>query len=153
MDGESKCFAAIGDGLESISWERLYCIEVQKFSTPDVCASEPEPSNSRFSRVGKPASDQLGQGRSGWERFALIYDAHDRTPAQLQHEVLRLLEGEAGRFRLDVFYWAGEMVTPRTGRLMGRGEDFLYSDNPRGDIVLKSEESIEFEIQNGREEE
>jgi len=39
------------------------------------------------------------------------------------------------------------MVTPKAGRLMGRGQDFLYYENPQGSVIARIKEPIEFEIQ------
>ena len=156
---ELESLALVGNQLDTVAWERLYRLEIQKFSTPVALASEAAPaaSDSRFSRVGRRGSLTVGRPPAGpgggprWRRFALVYDVHDRTPAQLKGDVLGLLEGETGRFRINVFYWSGDMVTPESGRLSGRGKDFIYSDSPRGDIVSRVEEPIEFEIENGED--
>lgn len=152
---ESKNLISVGDQLESVAWERLYRLEIQKFSPPVALAPEagPTPPVSRFARSGRPSplSRRPAPSRDrdpSWSRLALVYDVHDRTAEQLKEDVLGLLEGEIGRFRIFVFYWEGGMVMPRTGRLMGKGQDFLYSDNPRGDIVSVAEDPIEFEIEN-----
>lgn len=153
MAGDEKGLALIGQ-LESISWQRLYRLEIQKFEAPGALAPEPAPPvpASRFSRIGQssPAStaaSSAGEDAPGWRRLALVYDVHDRTPEHLKKDVLGLLEGETGRFRIYVFYWEGDMLTPSTGKLMGRGEDFLYSGNPRGDTVSVAKDPIEFEIE------
>ena len=139
-----------GDDIESMALERLYRLEIQKWETPSVYASAPAPSSgaSRFARAGAPSPSPAPEPTQdpSWQRFGLIYDVHDRTPEQLIAEVEQLLEGETGRFRILSYYWEGQMATPQTGKLMGRGEDFLYSRNPQGETIVCSEETIEFEL-------
>ena len=114
----------ISNQLEGFTWNRLYRLEIQKLETPAASASR----------------------AASWRMFALVYDVCAQTPEQLRCEVLRLLDGEAGEFRIHVLYWDGDMVTPQTVRLMGKGENFLYNTNPRGSVILRSENPIEFEI-------
>ncbi len=70
----------------------------------------------------------------------------DRSPTQLIDDAMALLEGETGEFRILVYYWDGEMTRPTPGKLLGKGIDFLYSPNPRGDLILLADDMIEFEL-------
>lgn len=141
------------DGLESVTWQRLYRLEIQKLESPVAGASTHTsgPRASRFERAGRPtltrgSRPQPPHEDPRWRRFALIYDVHDRSTDELMQDVLDAVEGETKRFRVRIFYWEGNMVTPEAGKLLGRGQDFLYSDNPRGETISMVEEPIEFEI-------
>ena len=74
------------------------------------------------------------QSPAGFERFAC------------EPQIRIGLEGETGEFRILVYYWDGDMARPTPGKLLGKGSDFLYSPNPRGDLILLADEMIEFEL-------
>jgi len=128
---------SISDMIKGVPWERLYRLEVQRKIEKPV-ASAPE---SRFTQAGwlRPSFY--------WQRVALIYDVHDKTHEQLVELVVDAVEDEAaGQLRVVAYAWEGQMMTPEAGRLMGKGEDFLYSSNPRGNTIVKFDEAIEFDI-------
>jgi len=139
------------DKLAGLSFERLYRLEIQKKQSPGAFASEPTRPQSRFARVGKhaPSVDEppKPQEDPAWSRVGLVYDVFDRSPTQLIDDAMALLEGETGEFRILVYYWDGQMERPEPGKIMGKGDDFMYSKNPRGDIVLLADQMIEFELE------
>lgn len=146
-----ESIARIASGkLAGLPFERLYRLEIQKKQTPAALASEPTRPQSRFARVGKqaPSVDEppKPQEDPAWKRVGLVYDVFDRSPMQLIDDAMALLEGETGEFRILVYYWDGDMARPTPGKLLGKGSDFLYSPNPRGDLVLLADEMIEFEL-------
>lgn len=128
------------DPLDDFAWERLYRLEIQKLENTDAYA--PEAAKSRFDKY--TTMDDV------WRRVALIYDVHDRTPSQLLELVQDAIEGESGRFRILIFYWEGQMSTVQTGKLMGRGQDFVYSNNPRGETISVADKCIEFDLKDVR---
>ncbi len=154
MDEKILAPIVLGE-LGKLKWDRLYRLEIQKFHPPAACASAAEPV-SRFARAGSPTapaptSTSIEPDSPSWRRFGLVYDVHSLTQEQLIEAAMAVLEGESGRFRIFIYYWEGDMVTPQAGRLMGRGQDFLYSDNPQGSVIARIKEPIEFEMNDGPE--
>ena len=151
MDAEPHIAKIASDKLAGLSFERLYRLEIQKKQSPGAFASEPTRPQSRFARVGKhaPSVDEppKPQEDPAWSRVGLVYDVFDRSPTQLIDDAMALLEGETGEFRILVYYWDGQMERPEPGKIMGKGDDFMYSKNPRGDIVLLADQMIEFELE------
>jgi len=149
---DEKILAPIVLGeLGKLKWDRLYRLEIQKFHPPAACASAAEPV-SRFARAGITTTtahetSSIEVDETSWKRFGLVYDVHSLTQEQLIDAAMEMLEGEVGRFRIIIYYWEGDMVTPKAGRLMGRGQDFLYSENPQGSVIARIKEPIEFETQ------
>lgn len=133
---------------DELTWERLYRIELQRaIPAPAACAPEPSsPTAQRFAANARAPDESQSKDERRWETVALFYDLHDRTLPQILEEISELLEGEVGTFRVQIYYWDGRMETPTPGRLMGRGENFLYSSNPRGDTVQRMEPPTEFEL-------
>lgn len=150
MGATEKSIARIASNkLADLSFERLYRLEIQKKQMPVASASEAPRPQSRFERVGKPSArrEPTVQEDTSWTRVGLVYDVFDRSPSQLIGDAMAILEGEAGQFRILIYYWSGQMERPEPGKLMGKGDDFMYSKNPRGDIVLLADEMIEFELE------
>ncbi len=149
MTDENALVRALEDG--GISFERLYRIELER-AVPAPVTSAPKPASAtarRFATVTvgrRPTRPPASPDPPRWERVALFYDLHDRTMDQMLEEISSTLEGESGRWRIQVFYWDGRIETPVPGRLMGQGEDFLYSYNPRGDIILRMDPPIELDL-------
>ena len=137
---------ALVRALESadITFERLYRIEIQRaLDAPAAYAPQ-----SRFARVSMTRGRRPEQGPAepDWKTVAMLYDLHDRRMPEIVAEVSELLRGAAGRHRLQIFYWSGIMRAPTATRIMGSGESFLYSPNPRGDLVLRLEPPIELDL-------
>ena len=134
-----------------ITFERLYRIELERaVGAPVACAPEASSlSARRFFAAGQRPAPQVRP--ASWVVVAMFYDLHDRTLPQILDEIEGVLEDETGLWRITVYYWSGIIRTPTPGRHMGNGENFLYSYNPRGDIVLKLEPPIEIDL--GEEEE
>lgn len=129
-DGKPLSFA-----LEKISvtFERLYRVDVERaVDAPGVLAS-------------RPPSLTIGRRpvRVSWEPVVMLYDVYNRTLPQILAEIAAMLKGATGRHRLRVFYWSGTLVKPPSLRLMGNGENFQHSPNPRGDLVIEAD-PIEF---------
>jgi len=131
-----------------ITFARLYRIEIERaLSAPAACAPEPvEATARRFHSITVGRRPECPPPKPSWERRALLYDLQDRTFPQILDEIEALLDGESGLWRITVYYWSGTMHTPEARRHMGSGEDFVYSPNPRGDLVLKLEPPIEMDL-------
>ncbi len=136
--------------LESagISFERLYRIELERaVAAPPACAPGSDDLVARrFSSLTVGRRPQRPPPAPTWEIVALFYDLHDRTLPQILDEISALLEDESGRWRIQVLYWSGRMETPVPQRHMGQGDPFLYSPNPRGDLVLRMDPPIELDL-------
>ena len=131
-----------------ISFERLYRIEIERaVAAPPVCAPEPpDPVGRRLNSLRVGRRPEQHHKCVSWETAGLLYDLHDRTLPQILDEIEALLDGHSGLWRFTVYYWSGAMRTPTPQRHMGDGENFLYSPNPHGDLVLKLEPPIEIDL-------
>lgn len=125
---------------ESISFERLYKIELERMA-PATCASE-----TRMAIRLRRHRPRHAKPKSIWKTVAMFYDVCSRSLDDLVQDVMLLTEGQDGKWRVQVYYWSGSIKKPQKGKYMGQGQDFLYSDNPRGDTIVKLNPPIEFEI-------
>lgn len=118
-----------------ISCERLYRIRLlKKGYIPDANASEGGLGSSRFAK-----NSSMGSQSHDPEEYvciAMFNDLHDMTFAQIFEEVMEFADGEPGEYKIEIYYWDGDIVHPgQKGSAMGAKEHFLYDYNPYGDVV------------------
>ena len=107
----------LSESLSRITFDRLYKIEIEKCVTA-TCAPV---------------------------KF-MIYDIHDRTIEEIFSEINCILNGHSGKWKISIYYWDGIMRKPSSNKFMGHRKDFLYSKNPRGDLVKKLDPSFEIDL-------
>lgn len=136
------------DALD-VSCDRLYRVTLWRNDAPPAAFASPKTkpptaSAQRFALLKQendeqPSSD-FASAVAGQVRLALFHDLYDRTFEQIFEEVLEVIDGQPGSYTIEVFYWDGDMYTPRSkGSGMGAREHFLYDYNPRGDLIRKAE--------------
>lgn len=127
MNGEVSKIISRLEVLQ-VSCERLYRVSLfKKNGNPDAFAS-------RFANNSTTPPDPDGPGY--YSCIAMFNDLHDMTFMQIFDEVMEFVDGEPGEYKIEVYYWDGDIVSPgQKGSAMGAREHFLYDYNPRGDVV------------------
>jgi len=118
-----------------ISCNRLYRVDLERqVSTPPWGAEAHAPGS--LTRGKRPA----------WKREAVLRDLQERTISEIVDEIFDFLRSQNGKWRVRFFYWKGAMKKPEPIRHMGKGEHFLYDDNPRGDTIAEFHQTFDLDL-------